>query len=46
MIVIPMLGKSSRFFDAGYERPKYQLPLGDGTVFSESVKSLLFGGFL
>ncbi len=39
MIVIPMLGKSSRFFDAGYELPKYQLPLGNGTVFSESVKS-------
>lgn len=39
MIVIPMLGKSSRFFDAGYELPKYQLPLGSSNVFSESVKS-------
>lgn len=39
MIVIPMLGKSSRFFSVGYTRPKYQLPLSDGTVFSSSVKS-------
>ena len=39
MIIIPMLGKSSRFFSAGYVRPKYQLPLGDGTVFSYSVQS-------
>ncbi len=39
MIVIPMLGKSSRFFSAGYTRPKYQLPLAGGTVFSSSVQS-------
>lgn len=39
MIIIPMLGKSSRFFNEGYLVPKYQLPLGKSTVFSESVKS-------
>ncbi len=39
MIIIPMLGKSTRFFSAGYAQPKYQLPLGDGTVFSSSVQS-------
>jgi len=39
MIVIPMLGKSSRFFKAGYKVPKYQLPLGDETVFSKSVRT-------
>lgn len=39
MIVIPMLGRSSRFFNAGYEAPKYMLPLGCETVFSRSVKS-------
>jgi len=39
MIIIPMLGKSSRFFNVGYTRPKYQLPLADGTVFSSSVQS-------
>ncbi len=39
MIVIPMLGKSSRFFSAGYTQPKYQLPLAGETVFSHSVKS-------
>lgn len=33
MIVIPMMGLSSRFFNAGYSLPKYQLPLGDKTVF-------------
>ena len=39
MIVIPMLGRSSRFFQAGYTSPKYQLPLWDGTVFTASVRS-------
>lgn len=39
MIVIPMLGKSSRFKNAGYALPKYRLPLGDGTVFTNSVRS-------
>lgn len=34
-----MLGKSSRFFDKGYNIPKYQLPLGKRTVFFESLKS-------
>jgi len=38
-IVIPMLGNSKRFFLQGYEVPKYMLPLGVGTVFSESIKS-------
>ena len=41
MIVIPMLGKSTRFFSAGYVRPKYELQLADGTVFSASVKSFV-----
>ena len=39
MIVIPMLGRSTRFFNAGYNKPKYELPLAGGTVFSESVCS-------
>jgi|TARA_B100000768_G_C11284313_1_gene381009 hypothetical protein len=40
MIVIPMAGKSSRFFDAGYDLPKFMLPLGaSSTLFEESVKS-------
>lgn len=29
MFVFPMLGRSSRFFNAGYTVPKYKLPLGD-----------------
>lgn len=35
-----MLGKSSRFFTAGYKKPKYMLPLMENeNVFSMSVKS-------
>lgn len=39
MIVIPMVGLSSRFFMRGYQVPKYQLPLKDGTVFSFVLRS-------
>ncbi len=36
---IPMAGLSSRFFKAGYTKPKYQLDLNGETVFSWSVRS-------
>ena len=39
MFVIPMAGLSSRFFKAGYTKPKYQLMLGDESIFSWSIKS-------
>lgn len=39
MIIIPMLGRSSRFFNHGYQLPKYQLPLAGETVFAQSVRS-------
>jgi dTDP-glucose pyrophosphorylase len=39
MIVIPMMGKSSRFYKAGYRCPKYMLPVGAETVFELSVKT-------
>lgn len=39
MIIFPMLGKSSRFFDVGYKKPKFQLALGNETVFTKVVKS-------
>tara|TARA_B100000242_G_C42993940_1_gene461535 strand:+ start:421 stop:1134 length:714 start_codon:yes stop_codon:yes gene_type:complete len=39
MIVIPMLGKSSRFTNAGYSLPKYMLPVKDKSVFSWSMSS-------
>jgi NDP-sugar pyrophosphorylase family protein len=39
MIVIPMMGKSSRFSNVGYKIPKYMLPIGSETVFDHSVKS-------
>ena len=40
MIVIPMAGASRRFTDAGYVRPKYELPLDGRPVFDHAV-----GGF-
>ena len=39
MIVIPMAGKSSRFYKAGYTQPKYKLPLNNRTVFEEAINS-------
>jgi hypothetical protein len=39
MIVIPMVGLSSRFFKSGYTKPKYMLELGEKTVFEHSVGS-------
>lgn len=39
MFLIPMCGLSSRFFKAGYDKPKYMLDLNGETVFSWSVKS-------
>ncbi|AFU20145.1 glycosyltransferase family 2 protein [Actinobacillus suis] len=39
MFIIPMAGLSSRFFKAGYTKPKYQLEIGNETVFSWSVRS-------
>ena len=39
MIVIPMAGLSRRFSEAGYERPKYMLPVGERSMFEISVRS-------
>lgn len=41
MFVFPMLGRSSRFFNAGYTVPKYKLPLGGRgqTVFDHVLGS-------
>jgi hypothetical protein len=39
MIVIPMAGLSARFAAAGYDRPKYMLPLAGATLFDHAVKS-------
>lgn len=39
MIVIPMAGRSQRFFDAGYERPKFRLELQGRSVFAHAVGS-------
>lgn len=37
MIVFPMAGLSSRFFKAGYEKPKYMLHFGGKSVFRHVV---------
>lgn len=39
MIVIPMAGRSQRFRDAGYEQPKFMLPLSGASVFDHAVGS-------
>lgn len=39
MIVIPMAGESRRFREAGYDRPKYMLPLDDRPLFDWSILS-------
>lgn len=37
-IVIPMAGSSKRFFDAGYDVPKFLLPLGEKTMIERVVE--------
>ena len=39
MIVISMAGMSSRFFDAGYAEPKYQLRAYGESLFAHSIRS-------
>lgn len=39
MFVIPMAGLSSRFFNAGYDKPKYQLKIQNESLFSWSVRT-------
>ena len=39
MIVIPMAGRSQRFTDAGYDRPKYMLTLQGRSIFTHAVGS-------
>jgi dTDP-glucose pyrophosphorylase len=37
--IIPMLGRSSRFFDEGYKLPKYQLEINKMTSFAYAISS-------
>jgi hypothetical protein len=39
VIVIPMAGRSQRFYDAGYDRPKFMLELAGRSVFAHAVAS-------
>jgi hypothetical protein len=39
IIVIPMAGRSQRFRDAGYQQPKFMLPLQGVTMFDHAVGS-------
>ena len=41
-IVIPLAGKSSRFFDEGFMKPKYLLPLHDGRTMIEGAIDTLY----
>lgn len=41
MIIIPMLGRSMRFKNAGYTKPKYELLLGNQTLFAATVSSFV-----
>lgn len=42
MILIPMAGQSSRFFNEGYDKPKHLLPLHGFNVFYWALRSLEF----
>lgn len=42
MIIFPMAGLSQRFVNKGYDAPKFQLPLWDGTVFDYAVSSFVY----
>jgi hypothetical protein len=39
LIVIPMAGRSQRFYNAGYDRPKHMLELDGRSVFAHAVGS-------
>jgi hypothetical protein len=39
MIIIPMAGQSRRFHEAGYTRPKYELPLNGESLFACCTRS-------
>jgi CTP:molybdopterin cytidylyltransferase MocA len=39
IIVFPMAGRSQRFRNAGYEQPKFMLPLQGATMFEHAVTS-------
>ncbi|ENE8726124.1 glycosyltransferase family 2 protein [Vibrio alginolyticus] len=41
MIVIPMAGLSSRFFKAGYSKPKFMLEAQGKTIFRHSIESFI-----
>ena len=37
-VLITLAGQSKRFYNAGYKKPKFLLPIGNSTVISEVVK--------
>ena len=37
-VLITLAGQSKRFYNAGYNKPKFLLPIGNSTVISEVVK--------
>ena len=39
-VLITLAGQSKRFYNAGYKKPKFLLPIGSSTVISEVVKKI------
>ena len=39
-VLITLAGQSKRFYNAGYKKPKFLLPIGNSTVISEVIKKL------
>ena len=37
-VLITLAGQSKRFYNAGYKKPKFLLPIGNSTVISEVIK--------
>jgi len=37
-VLITLAGKSKRFYNAGYKKPKFLLPILNSTIISEIVK--------
>ena len=41
-VLITLAGQSKRFYDAGYKKPKFLLPIGNSTIISEVINIIGF----
>ena len=39
-VLITLAGQSKRFYNAGYKKPKFLLPIGNSTIISEVIKKI------